>query len=123
MDDDTSKLELPSFVSGVMEHIVTSNENCEIESVVITILNPIFNIVRQKTALCNLFTFRHHWCLLHAFSSIELSAKLILYHSAPKSDPGRVYANSLLGTFLSISCLPKNAEEKYDLFNKPLQQV
>lgn len=124
MDDNTPKSELSSFVSGVMEQLITSNEDSDIENVIAATFAPVLDIVHQEAAQSNLFTFHHQWfALLHAFSTVEPLAKLIIRHSTPKNNQGRAYADTLLGALFSISSLPKTADAQYDLFDKPLQQV
>jgi len=123
MDDIISKLELSSFVNGIVEELIAANgEN--LEDVIARSFAPILDIIHKEAAQSNLFTFRQQWfTLLHTFSTIEPLAKLLIHHSTPKNDQGCAYAGTLLGALFNISCLPKTAKDPYDLFDKPLQQV
>lgn len=120
--DDISKLELSSFVNGIVEELAANGE--KMEDAVTKSFTPVLDIIHKEAAQSNLFTFRQQWfTLLHTFSTIEPLAKLLIHHSTPKSDQGCAYADTLIGALFNISCLPKTAKDPYDLFDKPLQQV
>lgn len=124
VDDIASKLELSSFVKGIVEELIAANDAKDIEDTITIAFAPILDIIYKEVSQCNLFTFRQQWfTLLHTFSTIEPLAKLIISHSTPKNNQGRAYADTLLGAFFGISCLPRTTEVPYDLFDKPLQQV
>lgn len=123
-DDITPKTELSSFISGIVEELIAVNEDSNTEDTITKSFAPILDIVVKQAAQSNLFTFHAQWfTLLQTFSAIEPLAKLIIRHSTPETNHGRAYSNTLLGTLLGISCLPKTQEAPYDLFDKPLQQV
>ncbi|XP_012529354.2 ubiquitin conjugation factor E4 A [Monomorium pharaonis] len=126
VDDITSKTELLSFVSGIVEELISANSKSDIDDLIKKSFSPVLNIVRKEAAQSNLFTFRHQWfALLNTFSTIEPLAKLIICHSTPRKKEnvqGCVYSDTLLGVLFSISCLPKKAKDSYDLFEKPLQE-
>ncbi|XP_050447919.1 ubiquitin conjugation factor E4 A [Cataglyphis hispanica] len=122
-DDITSKSELPSFVNDIIEELIAANSESDIEDIIKMSFVPVLDIIQKEAAQSNLFTFRQQWfALLNIFSTIELLAKLVIYHSRPKNNQGCGYSDTLLGAFFSISCLPKTAKDPYDLFDKPLQQ-
>ncbi|XP_011696774.1 PREDICTED: ubiquitin conjugation factor E4 A [Wasmannia auropunctata] len=123
MDDVTSKSELSSFVSGIVEELIAVNGESDVEDVIARSFSPVLDIVHKEAVQSNLFTFRQQWfALLNTFSTIEPLAKLIIRHSTPKNNQGCTYSDTLLGAFFSISCLPKTAKDPYDFFDKPLLQ-
>ncbi|XP_039314359.1 ubiquitin conjugation factor E4 A isoform X1 [Solenopsis invicta] len=126
MDDVTSKTELSSFVSGIIEELIAANSESDVDNIIKKTFAPILNIIHKEAAQSNLFTFRHQWFdLLSTFSTIEPLAKFVVHHSTPRKKEqvqGCVYSETLLGTLFNISCLPKKAKDPYDLFENPLQQ-
>ncbi|XP_029162873.1 ubiquitin conjugation factor E4 A [Nylanderia fulva] len=123
MDDVISKSELSLFVNDMIEELIAANRESDVEEIIMKSFAPILDIVQKEAAQSNLFTFRQQWfILLHIFSAIEPLAKLIICHSRPKNNQGCAYSDTLLGGFFSISCLPKTANDPYDMFDKPLRQ-
>lgn len=123
VDEFISKQELSSFVGGIVKELKAANgEN--VEDAIAKSFAPALDILYKKVAQSNLFNF-HQECftLLYTFSTIEPLAKLLIHHSTPKNDQGIAYAETLIGAFFNMSCLPKSAQDQYDLFDKPLQET
>lgn len=124
MDDVISKSELSLFINDMIEELIATNKESDVEEIIMKSFAPVLDIVHREVAQSNLFTLRQQWfILLHIFSTIEPLAKLITCHSRPKNNQGCAYSDTLLGALFSISCLPKTAKDPYDLFDKPLRQV
>ncbi|XP_072750116.1 ubiquitin conjugation factor E4 A [Anoplolepis gracilipes] len=120
---DISESDLPLFVNDIIEELIAANRESDVEDIIIKSFAPVLDIIKKKADHSNLFTFRQQWfVLLHIFSTIEPLAKLIIYHSRPKNNQGCAYSDTLLGTFFSISCLPKTPKDPYDMFDKPIRQ-
>ena len=110
-------------MKGVAEHILKENEGSETESIN-TSFSPILDVIHEETKNSGLLIFKQYWfCILQTFASIEPLAKLIIDHSSVKNKAGRAYVDTLLGSILSLSCLPKGADASFDFFDKPFQQV
>ncbi|XP_034174785.1 ubiquitination factor E4A isoform X1 [Osmia lignaria lignaria] len=122
MDETRPKLELMSFTNGIVSELQAENEKNASDAIVAS-FTPILDIIFKEAAQSNLVFFRQYWfTILNLFSAIEPLAKLVIEHSTPKSNQGRAYADTLLGSLLSLSCLPKAIGEPFYFFDKPLQQ-
>lgn len=123
MDETRPKLELMSFTNDIVTELQAENEKNASDAIVAS-FTPILDIIFKEAAQSNLVFFRQYWfTILNLFSAIEPLAKLVIKHSTPKSNQGRAYADTLLGSLLSLSCLPKTIGEPFYFFDKPLQQV
>lgn len=115
--------ELSSFLSGMVDYLHSENPNSEEETINVT-FSPILNIIHKETKNSSLLLYQQYWfILLRTFASFEPLAKVLLNHSTVKSNMGRDYANTLLGSLLNLSCLPKHPNGAYDFYDKPFQQV
>jgi len=123
-NDAMCKSELLLFINGIVEELIATNKESDVEDIITKSFSPVLDIIHKEAAQSNLFTFRQQWfVLLNAFSTIDPLAKLIIHHSTPKNNQGCAYSDTLLGALFSISCLPKTPKDPYNLFDKPLQQV
>ncbi|KMQ85520.1 ubiquitin conjugation factor e4 a [Lasius niger] len=117
MDDVTSKSELSLFVNDMIEELIATNRESDIEDIITKSFAPVLDIVHKEAAQSNLFTFRQQWfVLLHIFSTIEPLAKLIICHSRPKNNQGCAYSDTLLA---------KYSHGKYDMdsYGQPKRKV
>lgn len=115
--------ELSSFVAGIVENLHLENVGTE-QEVVNASFSPILDVIHKEAASSNLLVFKQYWfCILQTFASLEPLGKLIISHSSVKNQIGKAYAETLLGSLLSLSCLPKTPDAPYVFFDKPFQQV
>ncbi|KAJ8679553.1 hypothetical protein QAD02_015340 [Eretmocerus hayati] len=114
--------ELSTFIAGIVEHLCLENVGSESE-VINAAFSPILDIILEDAAKSDLLLFKPYWfCILQTFASLEPLGKLIITHSTVKSKSGKAYADTLLGSLLSLSCLPKTPNAPYLFFDKPFQQ-
>lgn len=115
--------ELSSFIGGIVEHICSENKGCESETIT-SAFSPILDIIHKETTNGSLLISKQYWFgILQTFASLEPLAKLVISHSTVKNNIGKAYGDTLLGSLLSLSCLPKTATASFDFFDKPFQQV
>jgi len=124
-DDSILKADLDTFFDGLVQQFVLDDgESGALDTLLIAFSSTLDNIHRDL-ARSNLFTFnRSYLSLLHIFSSKSHLGSVLIVHSTPKdSHLGLSYANTILGSILSLSCLPKTHDGTYDFFEKPLLQA
>lgn len=123
MEEGLLKPEFISFTNGIVTELQTKNEE-NANDVIAASFTPILETIQKEAAQRNLLLFRQYWfTILTLFSSIEPLAKLVIRHGTPKTNDGRTYENTLLGAILTLSCLPKTADEPFYFFEKPLEQA
>lgn len=116
-------VELSSFVDGIVKHICLENEGSEKEIISVA-FSPILDIIQKEAATSSLLLFKQYWfCILQTFASLEPLGKLIISHSNVKNKIGKSYSDTLLGSLLNISSIPKAPNAPHDFFDKPFQQV
>jgi hypothetical protein len=114
---------LSSFINGIIKHLCLENKGSETE-IINTAFSPILNIIHKEIDTSDLLLFKQYWfSILQTFAAIEPLAKLIIIHSSIKSIDGKAYADTLLGSLLNLSCLPKTANGVHYFYDKPFQQV
>ncbi|XP_058800280.1 ubiquitin conjugation factor E4 A [Phymastichus coffea] len=114
--------ELSSFMGGIVEHICAENKGSESETIN-SAFSPLLDIIHKETTNGNLLVCKQYWFgILQIFASLEPLAKLIIAHSTVRNNIGKAYADTLLGSLLSLSSLPKTPSAPFDFFDKPFQQ-
>ncbi|XP_011494935.1 PREDICTED: ubiquitin conjugation factor E4 A [Ceratosolen solmsi marchali] len=114
--------DLISFINDVIKYLCLENKGSETEIINIT-FSSILNIIHKEVDNSDLLQFKQYWfSILQIFAIIEPLAKLIITHSSIKSRNGKAYADTLLGSLLNLSCLPKTINGPYYFYNKPFEQ-
>lgn len=110
--------ELMDFFILVSEEV----EHDEPEGSLLRAFTPTFDLVHKDLVQANILTFpRTHFSLLRVFAAIPKLATALLTHSTPKdTNLGIAFANTLLGSAFSLSCLPSTPGGLYEFFDKPL---
>ena len=123
-DDSISKTDLEAFFDDIVKEFI-NDEDEDGSNSLLTAFTPLLDKIHKEMAQSNLFTFnRAHFCLLHIFSSRSHLAAVLLTHSKPKnSTSGFSYSNTLIGSILCLSCLPKTHDGLYEFFEKPSLQT
>jgi ubiquitin conjugation factor E4 A len=121
-DNSILETDLDKFLDGLVQQFVLDDgEIGAVETLRLAFFSTLDDIHRDF-ARSNLFTFnRPYLNLLHIFSSKSQLGSVLIIHSTPKdSSLGLAYADTLLGSILSLSCLPKIQDGPYEFFQKPL---
>jgi ubiquitin conjugation factor E4 A len=114
---------LSSFVKDIMQDAEEATENFQLLE---AFFNPIFMLALKKTKSSSLVSL-DKWILhfLAIFVSDKTNshlAELLLNFTTPKqqqSNEGVKYSESLLGSLLCLSIMPKNANGPYEYFDNP----
>lgn len=124
-DNSISKTDLHKFFDGLVQHFVLDDGEIGAVDTLCLAFTSTLDTVHRDLARSNLFTFnRSYLSLLHIFSSNSQLGSVLIVHSTPKdSHLGLTYADTLLGSILSLSCLPKIQDGPYEFFQKPSLQV
>lgn len=124
-DNSISKTDLYKFFDGLVQQFVLDDGEISAVDTLRLAFTSTLDTIHRDLARSNLFTFnRSYLSLLHIFSSNSQLGSVLIVHSTPKdSHLGLTYADTLLGSILSLSCLPKVQDGPYEFFQKPLLQV
>ncbi|XP_049779135.1 ubiquitin conjugation factor E4 A isoform X2 [Schistocerca cancellata] len=110
-----------NFFTGISEQFV--RDESEPINVLLEAFAPTLDFIQNDVAQSNIITFNR--CYLHILQTFSVSPELgavLLLHSTPKeTSHGRLYADTLIGSILSLSCLPKTPNGPYEFFQDPLQ--
>lgn len=89
------------------------------------LFTPIFLIIQHEASTSNLLLFsRYRLTALQIFTGINELGILLMDLCTPNESTkiGSAYSNTILGSILSLSCLPKSIGSPYDFFDKILTQ-
>ncbi|PVD37577.1 hypothetical protein C0Q70_00173 [Pomacea canaliculata] len=109
------------FLQTVCEEIHNNPEDITLQAVLEGVLNKLLQQFRK-------FTLVHaevgaHICLLEFFARNPILAEVFMNYNTPQNtNNGRAYESSLLGSILSLSCIPKNETGPYEFFTSPSSQ-
>lgn len=105
------------LIDGIVDELIKDEENGH--KIVITTFKFIFALVHKKISNCNILNFEHIviFSFLQAMASNSYTAKALLHHSTPGSR--RLYSDTLIGSIISLSCLPKTNDGSYEFFDPP----
>jgi ubiquitin conjugation factor E4 A len=124
-DDSILEADLDVFFDGLVQQFVLDDgEDGAVDKLRVAFSSSL-DTIHKDIAQSKLFTFNHsYFSLLHIFSSRSQLGSVLIAHSTPKvSRVGLSYADTLLGSILSLSCLPKKHDGHYDFFGKPDPQA
>lgn len=124
-DDSISKADLDVFFDGLVQQFVLDDGEMNAVGALLLAFSPLLDVIHKDFAQSNLFTFNcTYFSLLHLFACRSQLGSVLLLHSTPKdSNLGWSYASTLLGSILSLSCLPKTPDGPYEFFEKALLQA
>ncbi|XP_023710863.1 ubiquitin conjugation factor E4 A isoform X2 [Cryptotermes secundus] len=124
-DNSISKTDLCKFFDGLVKQFVLDDGEVSAVDTLCLAFTSTLDTIHSDLTRSNLFTFnRSYLSLLHIFSSNSQLGSVLIVHSTPKdSHLGLTYADTLLGSILSLSCLPKVQDGPYEFFEKPSLQV
>jgi ubiquitin conjugation factor E4 A len=108
-DDIILEADLDVFFDGLLQQFVLDDgEDGAVDKLRVAFSSSL-DTIHRDIAQSNLFTFNHsYFRLLHIFSSRSQLGLVLIAHSTPKdSRVGSSYADTLLGSILSLSCLSK----------------
>ncbi|XP_026469842.1 ubiquitin conjugation factor E4 A-like [Ctenocephalides felis] len=108
-----------SFVLDVIAALDKQDNGFEILKGAFT---PILIHVHRMIAGANLINLEYWtYTFVLTFASHISLAKVLLEYATPKSNDGRAYAETIFGSFLSLSILPKSPFAPYEYFENPLE--
>ncbi|XP_014246421.1 ubiquitin conjugation factor E4 A [Cimex lectularius] len=109
---------LQSFISDIVNLIIAE----EGKAVLAEAFQPILVHIHKSFANATLMSFqRSHFNVLNTFVTIVPLADLLLDYTAPRNyRVGLAYTDTLFGSMLNLSCLPKSVEAPVEYFEKPL---
>lgn len=117
-NNDTS---LSNFLNSIVEAVETANDKDD-EPTVLETFNPLLNLMKtrlSKASLTDPLLVRYIEVLPFFTSRVSL-AQAFITHSTPKNlTTGKEYENTLLGSILVLSSLPKSEQGPYDFFSSP----
>lgn len=121
-DSSISETDLDQFFDGLVQQFVLDDGEISAVDTLRLAFTPTLDNIHRDFARSNLFTFnRPYLRLLHIFSTKSQLGSVLIDHSTPEdSYIGVTYADTLLGSILSLSCLPKMEDGPYEFFQKPL---
>jgi ubiquitin conjugation factor E4 A len=121
-DSSISETDLDKFFDGLVQQFVLDDGEISAVDTLRLAFTPTLDNIHRDFAKSNLFTFnRPYLSLLHIFSTKSQLGSVLIDHSTPEdSYIGVTYADTLLGSILSLSCLPKMEDGPYEFFQKPL---
>lgn len=124
-DNSILEADLDIFFDGLVQQFVLDDGEDNAVDTLLVAFSSTLDTIHRDLVKSTLFTFnRSYFSLLHIFSSKSLLGSVLLVHSKPKdSHVGLSYADTLLGSILSLSCLPKTHDGPYEFFEKPLLQA
>ncbi|XP_067010286.2 ubiquitin conjugation factor E4 A [Anabrus simplex] len=124
-DTSISFSDLSVFFSGICQDFVQEEGEKEAINALCSAFRSTLDVIHRDMARSNLLTFnRSYFNLLHVFSANSHLASMLLVYCSPRDHRlGKAYADTLLGSILALSCLPKTQDGMYEFFEKPLQQV
>lgn len=124
-DDSISKADLDVFFDGLVQQVVLDDGEVNAVGTLLLAFSPLLDVIHKDFAQSNLFAYnRTYFSLLHLFACRSQLGSVLILHSTPKdSRLGWSYANTLLGSILSLSCLPKTPDGLYEFFEKALLQA
>ena len=124
-DDSISKADLDVFFDGLVQQFVFDDGEVNAVGTLLLAFSPLLDFIHKGFAQSNLFTFNcSYFSLLHLFACRSPLGSVLILHSTPKdSHLGWSYANTLLGSILCLSCLPKTPDGSYEFFEKALLQA
>jgi ubiquitin conjugation factor E4 A len=124
-DNSILEADLDVFFDGLVQQFVLDDGENDVVDALLVAFSSTLDTIHRDLAQSNLFTFnRTYFSLLHIFSSKSQLGSVLIVHSTPKnSHVGLSYADTLLGSMLSLSCLPKTHDGPYEFFEKPLLQA
>jgi len=124
-DDSIPKADLDLFFDGLVQQFVFDDGEVNALGTLLLAFSPLLDFIHKGFSQSNLFTFNHaYFSLLHLFACRSQLGSVLILHSTPK-DPhlGWSYANTLLGSILCMSCLPKTPDGSYEFFEKAVLQA
>lgn len=120
-DTSTPPEDFINFFSGISDQFV--KDESEPINALLEAFTTTLDFMQNDVAKSNIFTFNR--CYLHILQTFSVNPELgamLLLHSTPKeTTPGRLYADTLFGSILSLSCLPRSPNGPYEFFQDPLQ--
>ena len=124
-DDSISKADLDVFFDGLVQQFLFDDGEVNAVGTLLLAFSPLLDFIHKGFAQSNLFTFNHtYFILLRLFACRSQLGSVLILHSTPKdSHLGWSYANTLLGSILCMSCLPKTPDGSYEFFEKALLQA
>lgn len=124
MDENNSPNELNAFFSGIAQEFVQDDGEIRAELTLTNAFCPTLNALHREMARGNLITLnRAYFGLLHIFACNSQLAMVLLAHSTPKDQRlGKSFSDTLLGSIICLSCLPKIQDGPHEFFDKPLLQ-
>ncbi|KAJ9594013.1 hypothetical protein L9F63_014573, partial [Diploptera punctata] len=125
VNDSNTKTDLEAFFDNIVNEFISDDGENDAVAALLGAFTPVLDRIHKKMAQSNLFTFNHsHFYLLHIFSTRSYLAEVFIAHSKPKNpSSGFSYSDTLIGSILCISCLPKTHDGLYEFFEKPLLQA
>lgn len=114
-----------SFIDEIVKYLHLENEGTEKEVIRIA-FSPILDALHMEIKKSSFLLFNQYWfSLLQTFASIEALGELIIIHSSVKNKftNEKNYADTLLGSLLNLSCIPKTQHGPYEFYDKPFGAV
>ncbi|CAH0391008.1 unnamed protein product [Bemisia tabaci] len=114
--------ELSSFFLDVAKEFLQETDGM---AVMLTAFTPTLNAVHEDFKIASVLILPlSHFYLLQVFASNPHLAQVIIDHSTPSNAAvGKTFQDTLLGSILSISCLPRSVGESHEFFDRPMEQV
>lgn len=108
---------MTEFMDGLVGVALLEKEDLA-QNVIRRMFEPILRTIQKEAFNSDVLTFKGHWFLpLQIFSKNIHLGKFLIKYTFPAMNMGKAYEHTVLGTLLSISCLRKNANDSYDMFD------
>ncbi|XP_063221072.1 ubiquitin conjugation factor E4 A [Bacillus rossius redtenbacheri] len=117
---------LKLFINGTVQEIVAGEEDeTNVQETLNTSFYKTLDAIHMHVSKSTLFSVNMKFLeFLQIFSSNQYLSLVLIDHSTPQiKSLGRTYANTLIGSFLNLSCLPGNADGQYLYYDDPLLQA